>query len=288
MRAILVLVVLSLVNCAQLQGGLLSRSTFPNLYATLNGDPGGNLFPSLGIVKNDGVVSETGRMTIQEANNSFSAFGITRNSRGDYWTSTGSALVQFDPLLGNVLRSLSKPSVFTEPFLHLAFNSSDRLFGWSNSNGFLYEITLEANSYTETQLVFVGLHSGGLTEMAFASDGTLYGIDNRNKRLITVDLSTGTRSTVAQFGFGDFIGLAFAPDETLFTTNSVGRQLIQLDRQGNELGRGSYRSDSPIMGLEFDTKLPAVPEPASIAIWGFGFCSLALLARRLKKPLASL
>jgi hypothetical protein len=258
----------------QVQAGILAN--YPSLFATLNGNSQTNLFPGFGIVQEDGAVIETSRMRMVESQNSFSAFGITRNSLGDYWTSTGNTLLQFDPVTGNVLRSLSKPFVFTEPFLNLVFDSSDRLIGWSNNNGFLYEISLGANSYTETQLVFVGLHAGGLTEMAFASDGTLYGIDNRNKRLITIDLTTGARNTVAQFGFGDYIGLAFAPDETLFTTNSLGRQLIQLDRQGNELSRVAYLADTPILGLEFAN----VPEPSSLTIWGVGVLGMGLFVRR--------
>ena len=265
-------------TAGQAQAGPI-LANYPTLFATLNGNSGTYLFPGFGIVEHDGAVIETSRMTMPEAQNSFSAFGITRNSLGEYWTSTGNALIQFDPVSGNVLRSLSKPSVFTEPFLNLVFDLSDRLIGWSNSNGFLYEISLDVNSYTETQLAFVGLHAGGLTEMAFAPDGTLYGIDNRFKRLITIDVTTGARTTVAQFGFGDYLGLALAPDGTLFTSNSLTREIIQLDLQGSELSSVAYLAETPIMGLDFGSDPAPVPEPSSIAMFGIGALGL-IFARR--------
>ena len=62
---------------------------YPRLYATINGNVGLGLYPGLGIIESNGSVNELNRMTRAESQNSYSAFGITKNSNGDYWTSTG-------------------------------------------------------------------------------------------------------------------------------------------------------------------------------------------------------
>jgi len=224
---------------------------YPPLYVTLNGDYAQNLMPGFGIIDSDGIVHELKRMTIFDTNNSYSSFGITRNSFGDYWTSTGNALIQFDPNTGNVIRSYPRTDMTGEAFLNVVFDLSDRLIGWSNSNGYLYDIVLGSTSYTETLLVYVGLNAGGLTEMAFSGDGTLFGLDTKNKRLITINIDNGSLSTVVNLPFGSYVGLAFAPDNTLFISDSLTNTLIHLDKSGNELNRQAYVSTSKIMGLEF-------------------------------------
>jgi DNA-binding beta-propeller fold protein YncE len=107
------------------------------------------------------------------------------------------------------------------------------------------------DSYTETQLVFVGLNAGGLTGLAFAPDGTLWGTDNRNKRLLTIDVDTGALTTIAQLPWGSYIGLAFSPNGTIFTTDDITDSILQFAVNGNKLWEGPYVSDTPILGIEF-------------------------------------
>ena len=154
-----------------------SLTDLPVLFVTLNGDINAVIFPGFGRFNPDGTVTEFNRLTQEESGNSFSAFGITKNSSNEFWTSSGNKLIQFDPMTGNVLKSFDRVD---QAFLNLVFAPDDTLLGWSNGNGFLYEIQLGNVTYTETQLVHVGLDAGGLTEMAFHPDGTLFGVDTRN------------------------------------------------------------------------------------------------------------
>ena len=221
---------------------------FPDLYVTLNGDISANIYPGFGILEISGIVSEINRLSQTESGNSFSAFGITTNSNGDYWTSSANKLIRFDPLTGAVLQSFDRVS---EAFLHLVFTPSGTLLGWSNGNGYLYEIIFNGNSYSEIPLSYVGLNAGGLTEMAFSANGDLFGIDNMHKRIITIDQNTGNITTIKQLPWGSYVGLAFAPDNTLFTTNSLNNAIFQFDTSGSTIWSGTYTSPTPIMGLEF-------------------------------------
>ena len=229
-------------------GDVSPLNYLPDLFVTLNRDFQTSIFGGFGTISPNGNVAEIYRMTQTEAGNSYSPFGITVNSSGEYWTSNVSRLIRFDPITGVIIQSFTK---INHPFLHLVFAPDDRLIGWSNNDGFLYEIFLEENTYIEIPLVFIGLHSGGLTEMAYSPNGELFGIDNRNKRLIQIDTESGVLTTIRQFSFGSFLGLVVAPNGTIFTTDSISRTIFQLDTSGNELWRASYSSDSPITGLEF-------------------------------------
>ncbi len=258
----------------------LGTSNYPPLYVTLTGNPTTNVLPGFGILDPDSFVIETGRMTAIESNNSYSAFGITRNSSGEYWTSAANAIIQFDPISGKVIKSYVRVG---EPFLNIVFDSSDRLLGWSNSNGYLYEITLRNTSYTETPLFYIGLYAGGLTEMEFSSEGILFGVDQRNKRIITIDLQDRNLSTVVNLSWGSYIGLAIAPDDTLFITNSITNTLLQFDKFGRELNRQTYVTSSPIMGLEFAQLDSPIPEPSTLFLIGAGLVSVSILTRKIKK-----
>lgn len=253
-------------------------TSLPDLYATVNGDFAVNIRPGTGLVTTNGAVTNVSRMTVNESGNSWSAFGVTTNSKGEYWTSSGDRLIQFHPKTGSVLQSLERVD---QPFLHLVFEPDGSLLGWSNSNGYLYDIELIGSTYTERQRSFVGLNAGGLTEMAFSPDGILFGINNRDKRLITIDPDSGLTTTIWEFGVGSYIGLAFTTDGSLFTTDSLTRSIIQLDKTGNELWRGLYDSDTPIMGLEFG--LAFISEPFNLTLIGLGLASTGYYRRRRSK-----
>jgi len=249
---------------------------YPDLYVTLNGVIGENIYPGFGILDPNCIVSETNRLTQTEAGNSFSAFGITANSNGDYWTSSAHKLIRFDPLTGAVLQSFDRVE---EAFLHLVFTPSDTLLGWSNGNGYLYEIIFNGNSYTEVPLSYVGLDSGGITEMAFSGNGDLFGIDNMYKRIITIDQNTGNITTIKQLPGGSYIGLAFAPDNTFFTTNSWNDSIIQFDTSGNTLWSGAYTSPTHIMGLEF----APIPIPGAVWLFSSGLIGIVVVRRKCRK-----
>jgi sugar lactone lactonase YvrE len=223
-------------------------AAFPAPFLTLNGSQADGIEPALANLKRDGRVYRSRSFDPAETGNAVSVFGVTRNSLGEFWTSSQARLIQFDPKSRKVLRSLPRSG---EPFLVIAFAPDDRLIGWSNSNGYLYEIELLEDSYTETQLVFVGQNTGGLTGLAFAADGTLWGVVNRvPRRLVTIDPSTGSLTTLAPLPSGG-IGIAFAPDGTIFTTSSLVRSITQFATDGTVLWTGAYDAPTPILGIEF-------------------------------------
>ena len=114
------------------------------------------------------------------------------------------------------------------------------------------------------------MNAGGLTEMEFSNDGTLYGIDNQNKRIISIDLKSETVITVAGLPWGSYCGLAIAPDDTLFISDSISRSIIQYDKFGNKLNMFNYMSINPVLGLEFAPSNVPIPEPSSLLLCGIG------------------
>jgi hypothetical protein len=240
-------------------------SHHPRLYVTLSGSVENDIWGGFGRLSPKGEVIETGRI-IETGDFSpagdYSPFGITRAPDGTYWTSTASHLFRFNPKNGRIEQVYARVE---QPFLNIVFAPDGRLLGWSNADGYLYEISLQDDTYTEMPLAYVGLAAGGLTEMAFAPNGVLYGADTRNKRIVTIDPVLGTVNTVVQLPWESYVGLAFAPDGTMFTSAGISRRLLQFDVNGVQLWEGGYLSYTPIIGLEF-AAVPGHPQDFPAAL----------------------
>jgi hypothetical protein len=221
----------------------------------LNGSQPDNILPGVGVLSNSGRVIKEKRFTQSDVGNSWSVFGITQNSLGDVWTSSEEKLIQLDAKTLRVVRTLPRGTVEPPPFFMTFIPVNDRLIGWSRVDGYLYQILPHSTFYLHTRLGFVGMHPNGLTGMAFVIDhtieGTLHGVDNINDRLIKMDINTGEITVIAQLPPGDYVGMALAPNGTLFIANTQTRTLLQVDTSGNKLSETAYTSSTPITGITF-------------------------------------
>ena len=131
--------------------------------------------------------------------------------------------------------------------------------------------------------------SDTLEALAFAPNGTLYGLGKLDGDLYKVSTATGALTLVGNVGFnvGSPIGsLAFGPDGVLYAT--LDDALYKLDTM---TGLATAVSTDPSATTGFDsisglTYSPAaVPEPASMATWGL--IALAAGGRRLARRRAA-
>jgi hypothetical protein len=99
------------------------------------------------------------------------------------------------------------------------------------------------------------LRSSG--DLAFSSDGTLYGTveGDQSDLLIRIDLSTGRGTTIGQIGFRSVYGLAFDADGTLLGGVNGGTQPSQLIRISTSTGTGQVigviTNANGLFGLSF-------------------------------------
>jgi len=85
----------------------------------------------------------------------------------------------------------------------------------------------------------IGVEHYTVPDLAFASDGTLYGWSEASDYLITLDIATGAATKVGDSGVDSWAtGLAFAPNGDLFV--KVGNEVWSIDRA---TGAGIYIND---------------------------------------------
>jgi len=147
----------------------------------------------------------------------------------------------------------------------LEFDEDGRLYGaltqFFGGNSEL--VTIDTETGAVTSIGNIGFQNvGGL---AFALDGTLYGVTSRFDRdgeLITIDLRSGRGTLVGPTGFNDFAALEFAPDGALY--GGLGGQNFNTSGSiiiiNPETGAGTFLGLSGftiISGLSF---FPAGPD----------------------------
>ena len=105
----------------------------------------------------------------------------------------------------------------------------------------LYLIDMVAGNDVRRGELFTGIETRRDTEgLAFAPDGTLWGIDDRSLTLFPINTSNGainfndeiSISSLPNTGSNDF-GMTFGCDNTLYITSVVTQTLYHLDAEGN-------------------------------------------------------
>jgi hypothetical protein len=123
--------------------------------------------------------------------------------------------------------------------------------------------------------------------LAFAPDGTLYGISQSDGDLYTINPTTGATTLVGisdLSGF-DLGGLTFDSQGNLFAVVSNGGGASFLYGMNRTTGAGTFIGNvgfNSVSGLTALRSAPAVPEPLSVAVFGGLMAVGGLVARRRK------
>ncbi len=101
--------------------------------------------------------------------------------------------------------------------------------GWES------QASLQRLDLTNGALTAVGAVGGPCTRIAFDADGSLYGVDPVNARLLRLDVSTGSGATVGSLGLTivEATGLTFDADGHLWMAafeEDLGPSLFEVDR----------------------------------------------------------
>ena len=106
-------------------------------------------------------------------------------------------------------------------------------------------------------VILIGGTAISVDGIAISSTGVLFAADNANRRLVTLDPSTGALASVvgSYGGLQKIEGLAFRPaDGVLFGSDIVGKNLVTLDATGKVFTVGPFNSgpaDAFFTGLAF-------------------------------------
>ena len=94
-------------------------------------------------------------------------------------------------------------------------------------------ITVDTNAGTGNAVGDIGF--ADVDAIAFAPDGTLYGVDARTDNLIRIDSNTGAGTVVGPVGFPFVGGMAFSSDGVLYGADIIGLStLITVDTQSGQ------------------------------------------------------
>ena len=128
----------------------------------------------------------------------------------------------------------------------------------------LYLIDLATGIDQRRGPLFTGVETRRDTEgLAFAPDGTLWGIDDESMSLFPITTSNGAVSFQAekslggiQAGGGNDFGMTFSCDNTLFITSVASNNLYSLDLEGNSTVIGQLGANiSAIAAIGNPTRL---------------------------------
>jgi hypothetical protein len=144
---------------------------------------------------------------------------------------------KFVKIMAVVLLTMLSASLAAAPVAY-SINSDSG----SNNADSLHLIDLATGTETligRVQIPFVNQVKLDVEGLAFAPDGTLYGIDDDSMTIFPIDINTGQVQTSSEafisslpFGGGNDFGMTFACDDKLYLTSIAKGSLYSLDLDG--------------------------------------------------------
>jgi hypothetical protein len=168
-------------------------------------------------------------------------------------------LVELDPATGALVREIGETGF---GLTGLAVSPvTGELFGVTSLGASSQRdlIKIDRSTGAGTVVGPIGLGFGGVADLAFRADGTLYGWSENSDDLITIDTSTGAGTIVGNAGISTRgSGLAFSSAGTLFLTGNNGNGPLRTVNTTTGLTSivatlsGAPRPTQPINALSFD------------------------------------
>jgi len=197
---------------------------------------------------------------------------------------TSKTLLKIDPVTG----AGSPVGLFTLPtgapvtITSLAFDSSaSRLFGTTSSTYSAEADRLYSINPITASVTPIGAAVGftNIFALGFNNTGKLYGVSNDTHQLLLIDTTLGTGGIVGPVGPTSIFDIATRPEDGVtFAVNAFTNELYKIDlgSGGTTLVGAHTTPTHNMVGLAFG---PAVPEPGTLMLVGFG-AAIAFMPRR--------
>lgn len=211
-------------------------------------------------------VDSVGDLTSNPASGQVWGVSIASNQLVSFNTSTG---------VGTALTTITGARGITS----LAYNPvSGRLYGnesisFSSVNT---DILYEINPATGVATLVGPIGFGNVFALAFANNGTLFGVSDNSDELISISTVSGAGSLIGATGLFSIFDIAARPEDgVVFAADSGTSSLYTINLgTGATTLVGAYGSTTNIAGLAF------VPAPGAAAMLGLGVFTLGARRRR--------
>jgi sugar lactone lactonase YvrE len=192
-------------------------------------------------------------------------------------------LLTFDPHNGATTRTVQID--IPQPIVSIAFDPLSRMLYGNTAVGFgttssdtLYRIDPVTGHATSVGII----GTDRVYALGFDQNGTLYGVSDQTKTLMSISTATGQGTAVMSFdksGATSVFDLATRPqDNAMFVADTKTFSLYRVDPlTGTVELVGPYGSDTNVVGLAF---LSTAPEPSTWLTMGAGLAGLLAVRRR--------